>query len=474
MNTRSAPTAGSENWWRWGAIPLAAAGFATSFGPLGCQVAFGDFSIDTRNLSVNCESNVVRCESGQLQSCVSGNEWRTLLRCETPASCNVSSQSCAACQPGSYQCNGAKPQLCSPTREWLPAAEQPCASAASCVVPEDGSAAHCLPPECPAENELRCFGEHLQRCPLNRRGWEDVEICASAALCDAAHAKAQLGSGAFPTCLLPACKAGQFDCATGSPAPCNTQRTGYDLPVQVCEPGTQCNPAAGDCSVCLPGTYTCSGSQLAFCTAEQVWTGRACGSALSCDAAASACQSAVCEPGAVRCDGLALERCRSDGGQWEPLERCLNQALCNPKSTRCEVPQCMVAGAKRCTGNSLQACRENLTGWSEVMLCPSGTACDPKLGCVPGVCVEGSRRCNDSALEQCTGQVWVREERCQTAALCDSENQRCNAATCNAGERECSGPVLRRCNAGLNGWDELGTCLGGSVCNPATKRCEPR
>jgi len=442
---------------------------------VACQVALGDFTIDTTQLAVSCEPGTTRCAENQLQSCVSGNEWRVLATCASADLCNLRSLGCTPCEPGTYRCSGSQPELCDADLHWVAATPAPCASASLCDVPEDGSAAKCLPAGCPAAGQMQCLDGHLQRCPLSQQSWQDVELCASPALCDLERANAQIAAGKPATCVLPSCSLGQFNCDTGSPRPCKADRTAWDAELTSCA-GATCNPAKGDCSPCTVGSYTCSGRDLARCGEQMSWDSTACSSALSCNTGpVPGCDPPTCTPGEFRCNSTsALERCRSDGTKWEPIEQCINRVLCNPKATRCEVPRCPIAGAKRCLGNIQQACRGDLTGWDELAACAETGSCDPELGCLDSLCESGAYRCNDVSLETCSGGHWTRLATCETPTLCNATQHVCTKATCAAGERQCQGNVLRRCKAARDGWDELETCSGTTTCSPDTKRCEQR
>jgi hypothetical protein len=140
---------------------------------IACQVAFGDFTIDTTHLTVSCETGSSRCLGNQIQTCAGGNEWLVVHTCPSLDLCNLRSLSCAACEPGTFQCSGSQPQFCDSDQHWS-AVTAACASASLCEVPEDGSPAMCLPPDCPAAGQLRCLDGHLQRCPLSQKSWEDV------------------------------------------------------------------------------------------------------------------------------------------------------------------------------------------------------------------------------------------------------------------------------------------------------------
>jgi hypothetical protein len=445
-----------------------------------CQVAFGDFKIDTSRLVVSCQPNSTRCYGAKIQRCLGGSEWIDVgTPCPSADLCNLAALACTPCQPGEYQCSEAQLQRCGDDLKWTVATT--CASTALCSVAADARSGACGEPGCPMPGQHRCFGEpgnatsRLQRCPLDQSGWDDVELCASASLCDAAAADLQVGAGDYATCRLPACNAGQFNCETGSPRPCNAERTGWDPPAMDCTSGPTCNVATGDCSPCVTGAAHCSGPTLQLCNAQLAFSAsQTCRSVAACDAAAAACGDAmVCAAGEFRCAGGAeLQRCRSDGGEWVRVEQCSSSDLCNPKATRCEAPACR-SGSLRCDGNSRQSCRENLTGWETAPACAADQMCDPLLGCVPGpTCTEGQTRCNDVALEVCAGAVWVEQARCVTRDLCQADSRMCSPPVCEAGGRRCAGKDVEVCDAGRHMFRLFDTCLGNEVCDESTKRCE--
>ena len=94
-----------------------------------CQVAFGDFDFDLSKLAVSCQSSVTRCKDGKIQTCVNGNEWQLVADCGSSDRCNLNQLKCETCQPGSYQCNEAQPQLCGSDLKWSAATLAPCSVA---------------------------------------------------------------------------------------------------------------------------------------------------------------------------------------------------------------------------------------------------------------------------------------------------------------------------------------------------------
>ncbi|HYO93320.1 MAG TPA: hypothetical protein VER33_02360 [Polyangiaceae bacterium] len=438
-----------------------------------CQVAFGDFKIDTSRLVVSCQPNSTRCYASKIQRCLGGSEWTDVgPPCPSADLCNLAALACTPCQPGEYQCSETQLQLCGDDLKWKVSAT--CASAALCSVTADRRSGACAEPGCPLPGQHRCSGNRLQRCALDQSRWDDVELCASASLCDAAAADLQVGAGDYATCRLPACNAGQFNCETGSPRPCNAERTGWAEAVMDCTAGPSCNVATGDCSPCVAGAAHCSGPTLQLCNAQLAFTpSQTCHSTAACSAERSTCGVVTCNPGEFRCvEPAQLQRCRSDGVEWVLAEQCSSTPLCNPKATRCEPPACR-SGSARCEGNARQRCRENLTGWDTDPACPAGQMCDPALGCVPGsACSEGQTRCNDVSAERCAGGVWVEQGRCLTRELCQPDTGNCALPMCDVGERRCTGKDVEICDVGRHEFRLFDTCLGTEVCNNETRTCE--
>lgn len=438
-----------------------------------CQVAFGDFEIDGSRLVVSCQPNSTRCYGAKIQRCLGGSEWTDEgTPCASADLCNLAALACTPCQPGEYQCSETQLQLCGDDLKWK--AKEICATAALCSVTADRRAGMCVEPGCPVSGQHQCVGNRLQRCALDQSRWDDVELCASASLCDAAAADAQVGAGEYATCRLPACNAGQFNCETGSPRPCNAERKGWDPAMKDCATaGASCNVATGDCSPCVAGEAHCSGPTLQLCNAQLVFTPlQTCQSAAACNADTRSCDDPICVPGEVRCGEFAdLQRCRGDGIDWTS-EQCSSNALCNPKATRCEPPACR-PDSRRCEGNAWQHCRGNLTGWDPVAACAADQSCDPNVGCVPAmVCSEGLARCNNDGLERCMNGTWVHQERCLTHELCNAGTGTCAAPVCGVGERRCLGKDTQSCEDGRHAFKAAVTCGGTKVCNNETKRCE--
>lgn len=103
-----------------------------------------------------------------------------------------------------------------------------------------------------------------------------------------------------------------------------------------------------------------------------------------------------CDPGAVRCNGNAVEVCLGDGSKWGPPQDCDLEENC--WEGRC-VPAACEPGESFCAGDSLLTCGSDGASWEEVP-CPEGWVCafggcrecveDENRGCEDGqICIEG-------------------------------------------------------------------------------------
>ena len=107
-------------------------------------------------------------------------------------------------------------------------------------------------------------------------------------------------------------------------------------------------------------------------------------------------KSPTCDPGAVRCNGNAVEVCLGDGSKWGPPQDCDMEETC--WEGRC-VPAACDPGETFCAGDSLLTCGSDGASWEEEA-CPAGWVCafggcrecveDENRGCEEGqICREG-------------------------------------------------------------------------------------
>src|SRR5690606_38512868 len=107
----------------------------------------------------------------------------------------------------------------------------PCETRGLCN--DDNPAAFCQPPVCQrgplSGTEFRCEGATLLRCNDQHTGYDAINTCATAGLCNA-------GLG-FAGCQPPVCAPGETRCSGNFVQQCNAERTGF-VNVEQCAAGT--------------------------------------------------------------------------------------------------------------------------------------------------------------------------------------------------------------------------------------------
>jgi hypothetical protein len=425
-----------------------------------------------------CSSGEHRCNGSSLETCNSDRTgWVIWAQCTSADECNLNSDSCRPCTPGEYQCDETRLRQCSAQQTWELVAT--CETAALCTVADNGLSGSCTPSVCDSPGGHTCQGSQLLRCSPGLDRLQLVENCPTAALCDAAAADAMASSGRAGTCQPAVCQPGEVRCL-GSElnqlSRCNAERTGWE-PIQTCENASQCNPGQAACAPCTPGEQHCNGADLRRCSPEQIWQlVDTCQTPALCNAAAGACTAPVCQPaGRVECnpgDPLELRKCAAAQDHWERLDVCVTAALCNANDRKCDPPACN-AGDSRCDGIRFQICDSDRIGWETTQSCGAGEVCDLERGCSAELCSEGSLRCNDRYLEECTATGWQRRDRCATPALCSTSPSECLAPVCgqSLGEYRCLGQSLQRCSADRTAWEDFDTCPPGTQCDAANGAC---
>jgi hypothetical protein len=83
-------------------------------------------------------------------------------------------------------------------------------------------------------------------------------------------------------------------------------------------------------------------------------------------------------------------------------------------------------------------------------------------------------RCQGVWLQTCNASLtgYQNEEQCETSALCNASQARCDAPVCDAGEHQCDGAELQECNAGRNGWALVDTCDSAGLCDAPNAECD--
>lgn len=438
-----------------------------------------------------CKPREVRCFGAIPQRCRADlTGWDDLGECETAAHCSLDEGKCselssdapccleAPCEPGELRCNSADIQRCRADQTDLDLVTT-CATPALCTASLDACAAN--PDECACEaaaceaNETRCVGSELQRCNRDRTGFEFVEACDSAPLCELGRARSPL------SCQPAACGAGTYNCtSTGALEACKADRTGYD-PRGTCPGGVAfCNSGLGQCTdtPCDPGERTCGGAQVLACRSDQTDfepTGESCETAELCRNDGNGgvtCLPPACPANDVRCAGSQLQRCnagRTDYANVGPT--CLRDDLCSAARQRCDF---CFPSRRECTPDlrSSRTCAGDGNSFGPSTFCP--------LGCIANTgacqtCNVGSYACQGGFLSRCNDGFSFsplnRGADCSgaTRVTCNGntvQNTPCGGLGCNTTRNacnECSGQT-RTCD----GADAFRTCRNDGTFGPST------
>jgi len=268
-------------------------------------------------------------ETGRLGKCAASRlTWDPvgMTNCDPPQHCNIKAGNCSPCTSGEFACSGPDLRRCTPAGTWERV--ELCGSAALC----NAAAGTCDPPGCATPGALMCDPDRLElrRCPADQTSEQKLAQCRIFALCNAEELR----------CELPACKEGSNRCVGSRLETCSDDLTGWLLAEQ-CSLGTSCDPVLG----CVPGT---------------------------------------CQNGSTRCNDRYLEKC--ENGAWQRMENCQTPELCNVTEGRCESIRCAPA-ERRCqpdmnapeTLENLMVCDPGRHQFVKLLDCPKGT-CDASSG----------------------------------------------------------------------------------------------
>ena len=266
-----------------------------------------------------CEPNAIRCVGAEFQRCSADGTWAPVMACASPNACSarVGSTGCEPCAPGALECNDGELRRCAPDSASGWEIVQDCGVARLCNEAEG----RCVAGFCPRAGQTECNPKDgLRRCIPDQSDWNTIDICAG-----------DLYNAPDVKCNLPACEEDARRCWEGAFQRCNESLRSWDT-LQVCEDGETCS---------LDG-----------------------------------CSPTPCTDDEFRCNDLYLERCAN--GVWEREQRCATAALCNATDKLCEPPQCE-ASAYVCDGATLKRCNVDRTGQIEAD-CGQGKVCDPYRG----------------------------------------------------------------------------------------------
>lgn len=310
-------------------------------------------------------------QGGVLECAAETCTWTSTQGCSGGYLCDSADAVCrapvAACighQPGDVVCDGPDRHVCGP--DLVSSQVTTCGSAQLCQLGDGAACAVCL------DGQYRCVGAELEICAADHAGFDPVQTCASADLCNA-------GAG---ECTDQVCVAGQHRCTGDDLEVCDGIGSGFDF-VATCDPGL-CDPVAGECDVCEPLTTECADPDTyRSCAADgQAWN------ETDCPAQTPFCIDA----------GTCVQ--------------CQQPADCPPTGNPCLVPTC---DANVCGTRTLDPGEA----------CGTGAICDDQAACV---CDWGFGDCDADMGDGCETDLWSDGENCNA---CDRS---CQGGACSWGE----------------------------------------
>ena len=443
-----------------------------------------------------CDFNEHQCtESGILQVCTPGREgYQTTATCIGPPFCNASAADrgepgCtdAECAAGETQCNGAQIQRCLDDRTAFEPLGAACETRGLC---NDNNPLNvqCDPAACQrgqfSGTEFRCQGATLQRCNDQHTGYDTINTCASAGLCNP-------GLG-LVGCVPPVCNPGETRCTGDFLQICNGQRTAFE-DLERCAAGT-CDGTAGRCAdPCIVGTARCNAQgEVEECRNRLVGrevTAR-CVSPQLCDATARACRP---PPAGCTADGVrrcrpagadtVLEVCAEGRSRFSVLDTCGAAEFCDVNNDRCDV--CNQTSQPTCEGNVLVSCAANGQSVSRTT-CSQGcqTVANGPDRC--RICAIGSATCSGLQLSVCeqgaSGEIFDNDD-CETPALCQQTLTSCQSGAggrvcqcqpgaCDPTDVGCDGRQPLVCNADRTAMAPRGQPCTTTLCDADTGTCD--
>ncbi len=449
----------------------------------------------SRCVGAACEPGIT-CSGAELRECNSDRTGFELIdTCLSAAHCDAMSGACeqTRCLPGEITCNGATLQRCNDGPSGHDELAT-CATSALCddlvraICGADGQGCDASGAACPAPlcevGELRCSGARLEACNAGRNGWNFVDECVTAGICERTRENVVAVS-----CVEPLCDVGDVICsAQGARLACNIERTEYSIPISQCRSADECTPDGCQVDLCAPGALSCNGNTLLACqlgtdgrptrvAVDECATRQLCEQSLAPPVVGTpACAEPICAPAEFDCAGRQMQVCNAGRTDFVNRQLCVTDGLCEAGAGvgACPTP----CSGTACNGSILRRCNAELTALVDAENCGAASQCDSVQGRCADPCAAGTTRCNGAALERCEDPLegWQRLETCETAGLCrqslELQQTACTARRCAAGQHRCTGQRLEVCNADLTDFTLVTTCAGGQICDAASQQCD--
>ena len=264
---------------------------------------------------------------------------------------------------------------------------------------------------------------HLQTCKAGDPPAFDAGMACGEGKCSASRA----------VCLK--CAPGEFQCASNVLQQCNIFGSAFE-----------------DAAICDSKATCVASDQKGYC--------------VRCKAGTASCEPSLVHPLASQDDGSAyssihLVTCNVEGSGTDTTTTCLaDNPVCDPaakKCLNCEPNQYF------CDGSQLAVCTADGTNYNYKKNCTSAAACDPVAAdCVATECTPGQFQCSGATLSACKNGKFERIDSCDSAALCDANNGRCQQCVTN--NYSCVNDTVQGCdyNNGEFTTYTANTCAAGT------------
>jgi formylglycine-generating enzyme len=264
-------------------------------------------------------------------------------------------------------------------------------------------------------------------------------------------------------------------CVDNRATSCNAQGDGYVGGFQNCTSRQTCKAGACEDHECMPGVSFCSGKELRQCaedglSSESVAT---CSASEYCDAPSGKCQTGVCAPNELACDGNRATTCNAAGsGFTAGGTSCTSNQTC--QSGVCE-PQVCTPSEIYCENQSVKTCSANGLASSLTATCSNQTCVETgATASCKGVCAPLQRQCGGGRPQQCnaTGDYANDGSACHASATCNPTTVACQ---CNSGYAG-NGVTCTQCAAGTfaaAGASACSPCAAGTYSAAGASACTP-
>ncbi len=198
------------------------------------------------------------------------------------------------------------------------------------------------------------------------------------------------------------------------------------------------------------------------------------------DAGTGGTGTAECEEGELRCEGAAqTTRSECSDGSWVGGTPCQDGYLCDnasdPAGACKQIPSDCVGrqpGVAFCNDATRMVCGDDLVSLTQ-------TTCDTIQHCTLGtdadcaVCLPGESECSGNVLRTCNAESTGFEdsETCTTLKPCNDQAGACTELACLPDQKRCNGDTLEGCNSDQSAFETIEQCDAG-LCDPVNLECD--